>query len=561
MSSLFAVFRRPQSFRSRLLLLFGLLGVGIALALALAIGQLHQQYLRHVQEARLADLAESVSGILGDAIFERHREITLLAGTPLLTGQPLTAPELRTQLERRRATYPHYAWIGIADPDGRVLAATDGLLVGADVGKRPWFAAGRRAPMLGDVHEAVLLAQKLPPAPNGEPLRFIDFAAPIYAADGTLRGVLGAHGSWEWVREVGQRVVHTARRAEGIELLILNRKGEVIFAEESPAAVPALDRLRPGSAIVDWPNGASYLVGVAAPPQRAPYAELGWTVLVRQPVERAFAGARALSHATFVFGVLAALVFIGAAWPATGRIAAPLRAMASIARRIEAGERGLAMPTPPRQDEIAQLAQAVDGMTRRLVEHETELEARVRERTAELAEANAQLATLASRDGLTGALNRRAGDERLAAEVQRAGRSGQALAALMVDVDHFKRVNDSFGHAAGDTVLREVGALLGSAVRGSDSVIRYGGEEFLVLLPDTDAAGAAALAEKLRGALAAECGREIGGVTASLGVAAARGAIDAEALLRAADRALYAAKAGGRNRVCVAGAERAEMTC
>lgn len=556
MRSFLPALLRPHSFRVRVLLLFGLLGVGLALVLALAIGQLHQRHVRHAQETRLTDLAETAADILAGDLYERYREITLLAGTPLLTEQSLTAPDVRAQLERRRATYAHYAWIGVAGPDGRVLEATGGLLVGANVGQRPWFREGLRAPMLGDVHEAVLLARKLPPSASGEPLRFVDFAAPILAADGTLRGVLGAHGSWDWVREVAQRVVHAGLRAEGIELLILNRQGEVILAGSGGAPQPPeLARLQAASAVLAWPDGNDYLVGVATRAQPAPYAGLGWTVLVRQPVERAFASAQALRLATFLLGVLAALAFVAVAWPVTGRVAAPLREIATVARRIERGERGLTMPVYRRQDEIAQLSQAVDGMTRRLVAHESELEERVQARTAELEAANAQLALLASRDSLTGAYNRRAGDERLREEAQRAGRTGQPLAAVMVDVDHFKRINDTYGHAAGDDVLREVGALLRGRTRSSDSVIRYGGEEFLLLLPDTDAAGARVLAETLRMALAAECGQDIGGITASFGVAVAHAGTAPRDLLHAADAALYEAKTGGRNRVRVAGGE------
>jgi diguanylate cyclase (GGDEF)-like protein len=199
-----------------------------------------------------------------------------------------------------------------------------------------------------------------------------------------------------------------------------------------------------------------------------------------------------------------------------------------------------------------------------LVEHEGELcergERRLAESVSQAAPVLANLRNLAlaerraSTDVLTGLPNRRAVNDALKRMVAHAARSGQPLAAIGLDLDRFKDINDRFGHEAGDTVLAAVGALLTSSVRTSDMVGRIGGEEFIVLAPDTDADGARTLAENLRAALQVEVvhgvDREI---TASLGVAVFPDmAQSAEALLRIADRALYASKGAGRNRVTVA---------
>jgi diguanylate cyclase (GGDEF)-like protein len=160
--------------------------------------------------------------------------------------------------------------------------------------------------------------------------------------------------------------------------------------------------------------------------------------------------------------------------------------------------------------------------------------------------------TRASTDPLTGLPNRRALEEALRRMLAQAERAGGSLAALALDLDHFKAINDGHGHDQGDAVLAAVGAALGASVRASDLVARYGGEEFIVLAPDADADGAVAIAEKLRRAIAALELRS-GRVTASIGVAVFPGhALDAESLLRAADRALYLAKERGRDRVEVA---------
>jgi diguanylate cyclase (GGDEF)-like protein len=169
---------------------------------------------------------------------------------------------------------------------------------------------------------------------------------------------------------------------------------------------------------------------------------------------------------------------------------------------------------------------------------------------AALALANAelldQLRRSAAVDGLTGVANRRSFDETLGREVARAARGNAHLGVVLVDLDHFKALNDGHGHLAGDEALRTVAAALRDASRGADTVARFGGEEFAVLLPDADVEETAAMAERLR-EIVAECPAPI---TASLGTAGYPGdGLTGTALVDAADRALYAAKRLGRDRV------------
>lgn len=167
----------------------------------------------------------------------------------------------------------------------------------------------------------------------------------------------------------------------------------------------------------------------------------------------------------------------------------------------------------------------------------------------ELEALNAKLQALAVTDGLTGLKNHRAFQEKLAEEFDRSIRYHKQLSLLLLDVDKFKHYNDTFGHPAGDQVLKVVAALLQETVRSSDFVARYGGEEFVILLPETDSEGAACLAERVRQAVASHSwtNRE---VTVSIGAAALRPACSSPAeLLEQADQALYASKTGGRNRV------------
>lgn len=169
------------------------------------------------------------------------------------------------------------------------------------------------------------------------------------------------------------------------------------------------------------------------------------------------------------------------------------------------------------------------------------------------------------RDALTGLYNRRYLEEVLDRETRRAGRAGQSMGILMLDLDHFKRFNDTYGHDAGDAVLRETAAFLLKNVRAEDFVCRYGGEEFVVILPTADVEGSTTRAEKLRSKIRElsimHQGKSLGMVTFSIGVAAfpVHGMSPKE-LMAAADGALYEAKRGGRDQVAIAPAKSAAQT-
>ena len=162
----------------------------------------------------------------------------------------------------------------------------------------------------------------------------------------------------------------------------------------------------------------------------------------------------------------------------------------------------------------------------------------------------AQILEAAMTDQLTGVGTRHRLEEVLAIEVERVGRTGAPLAGFMADLDHFKRVNDEFGHPAGDKVLAAFGQLLREHTRATDVLTRFGGEEFLVLLPNTDLARAASIAERIRTALALlQIDPVPHPVTGSFGVAVFAEGERGEDLIRRMDEALYVAKRSGRNRV------------
>lgn len=165
---------------------------------------------------------------------------------------------------------------------------------------------------------------------------------------------------------------------------------------------------------------------------------------------------------------------------------------------------------------------------------------------------------LALTDGLTGLYNRRHATKRLEEEIARARRNNKGLCVAMCDVDHFKAINDEFGHGAGDRVLQQIATSLTEYVRRNDIVARWGGEEFLVIFSEIKLTAARIVAERLRGRLAntpqVEGGPEQ--ISVSIGLSMLRAGVTADALIEQADQALYRAKARGRNRVEVAGEER-----
>jgi two-component system cell cycle response regulator len=156
-------------------------------------------------------------------------------------------------------------------------------------------------------------------------------------------------------------------------------------------------------------------------------------------------------------------------------------------------------------------------------------------------------------DGLTDVGNKKRLDQLVQKEIPRALRHNRDLALLMVDIDHFKDVNDTYGHLAGDSVLRDLAGILSRRLRPDDELGRYGGEEFAAVLPETSLGGALKIAEDLRGLVEQHRfiveGEQIR-VTVSIGAAALKPGMDAKAFFRAADEMLYKAKNGGRNKVC-----------
>lgn len=541
------------SLRSHLTLWFAGLSLLTLLSVGFYVGHIATEQMKQASGNALLNTARSAASLLGEQLRERQLEVYLLSRAPHLERGDLDNPAILKSMQLRTQARAEYAWMGVTDAEGKVHQAVNGLLVGQSVQQRPWFQAGLRGEYTGDPHEAVLLAKMLPGLPNGEPLRFIDFAAPIHNADGQVIGVLGAHAHWSWVTRIVESAAFAHKNSmPDIEALIIDHDGKVLYPEALMGQQLAIDTKRQG-----WTAGNGFLTSVVTVPTPSSTV-LSWSIAVRQPLETALQPARLLMYKLLILGVVAAVLFGLVAYYLALYLSRPIEQLARSARQVQNQQPGAQFPLQHPVLEIAQLGQSIDAMTQSLLGKERELqeanaslEATVAQRTAALTQANAELLSLATHDSLTGVYNRRRFDEKLTEYTLLFRRTGRPFSLLLIDADHFKRINDSHGHAVGDDVLQQLAQLIQSSLRTTDFVARYGGEEFAVLLPEIAKPDTPeVVAEKIRVAVAEAHFPVIGQVTVSIGIGLADPADNNHnALIKRADQQLYQAKAAGRNQV------------
>jgi diguanylate cyclase (GGDEF)-like protein len=283
-----------------------------------------------------------------------------------------------------------------------------------------------------------------------------------------------------------------------------------------------------------------------------PVSRLGWGVVAEKNYEDAYRALMDIRNVALASTVWLLLAVGLIAYLLSMTIIGPLTRLTEGAARVAGGNLSVEIATdPPR--EIGRLATMFNTMVAYLREAQQELTAV----NLALNERNQSLEALSATDVLTGLHNRRRMRDALNAEVARSQRHGRSFSILMLDVDHFKKYNDTYGHPEGDVLLKRVGEILKSSLRANDFAARYGGEEFLILLPDQDQKGAVEVAERIRQRISVETEDAVTkrkAVTASLGIATfPESGRTADLLLVNADAALYKAKNAGRNRVMMAG--------
>jgi diguanylate cyclase (GGDEF)-like protein len=447
---------------------------------------------------------------------------------------------LRDYLALVRPKFTDYEEFTVVAPDGTVVASSSEAPAAVALPDRWLDRAKAGEPALGSSH-------------RDESLRtgVMIVSQPILGADDRLLGVLAAklnlHG-----------IVDSVAGDFGPEIsgfYLVTRDGEVVVSSPPPdagsvnAALPrdlAARLFAQESATSEYSNPRG--VRVVGTLKTIPALNLG----VVAEKERALAYAeinRLRTATTWLVGGL--LVGIGCVAYLLGlTIVRPLDRLIAGAARVATGDLEVDIPVSGRS-ELGYMTEVFNDMVGKLRLGRKEVD----EVNRTLRERNEELHELSVTDSLTGLYNRKKMWETLARELEAHRRHRRPLAALMIDIDHFKRYNDTQGHLAGDEVLRRMGEIFRSAVRVSDYAARYGGEEFLLILPDTDSAMAAQAAERLRELVASEAfvaGPNAPKITISIGVASTSEHDEGpEALVRNADTALYRAKKAGRNRAFI----------
>ncbi|KLK93471.1 hypothetical protein AA309_09170 [Microvirga vignae] len=305
--------------------------------------------------ARLRLLGEIVANQLGQRMHELWQDVEGMARVVRLDDPE----EIRRQFTLLGQVDRRYTWIGVADVQGKVIAASQGMLEGASVAERPWFRRGLNGPTAVDVHEAVLLAKLLPA--TQEPRRFVDFSAPIRNDQGAVIGVIGAHFDWNMVRDIIQAV-----RGQGVDALLVSRDRMVL------SGPPELQetRLSEGSAVAAgqgisislrerWQDGKDYIAAVIPSIQFKDMPSFGWSLIVRADLNTVLDPTRAIAQAFWMLlgaGALVGLVllYLFSAW-----LAKPLRRLVATTEALASGHTDQPPHDETRYEEAARLSAAL----------------------------------------------------------------------------------------------------------------------------------------------------------------------------------------------------------
>ncbi len=449
-----------------------------------------------------------------------------------------------------RASYnvdlPWITSLVVAGTDGKIICSTLPNYEGLNLDDRPYFQSALKA------HEMVLSSYVLSRT-TGEPALLAAYSAP--PAEGQPQFVVVAGISLRWMTQL----MNGLRNRPGVTASVIDAHGTVLAESDGSESVGrrindqfllnVLASQAAGSTTTLAPDGTRRALSFARIP------DTGLSLLVSVDETRIVGDIdRDIRNAYLQLALVSIAVLLGAWMFAERLIMRPIRVLTSMATRLGQGDFSTRSDRTTMPPEFAQLATELNVMASQLGERERELRA-----------SNNQLSVLASLDSLSGLANRRGFDSRLGFEWVRAEHSGHSLALMMIDIDHFKLFNDTYGHLEGDACLRHVGetlAMIADQVTGFAA--RYGGEEFSLMIPAIDATRAREIGEMVRRAIeqlnVPNSAAPLGYLTVSVGIAIGRPSpdMDATGLVEAADAGLYAAKRRGRNLVVEHDAIRAD---
>jgi PAS domain S-box-containing protein len=321
-----------RSIRVRFALAMGLSGIVFGLLVTGFMAWRSESGVREAAQQTVNQLALKIAGRIADDLESRRHEVAFLADL-IATADIDQAPAIRDLLDSLKRRQPGYAWIGYSDASGRVLAATDGLLVGDDISARPWFSGARAGEYFGEPHEAALLQKSMPARSDGEPLRFVDIAVPLRKDDGAASAVLGAHLHVDWIRTLIEQVRQEGNGRVPLQVFIADSEGAWLFAsdgERQPANLAALDQDH--ARVEDHISAQMRTLG-AGPDGSAPR----WTVVVREQKKDAYALIHANRQLMVLFTLIIAAIFAWASWCIAGSVVRPVVRLAGEAKAYRPG--------------------------------------------------------------------------------------------------------------------------------------------------------------------------------------------------------------------------------
>lgn len=494
---------------------------------------------RHSADAQ-REVISSVETILKSEAFIRASAGGISKSCDVLRASlPSSLPWIRTLL--------------IAGQDGRIQCATNNMYVGLDLSDRPYF---QQAQQTGRFVLSDFILSRPVPSPT------VMAVYPVSAFSGVADAVVLATVNLDWMSKVMSNLGGRA----GITAVLVDSAGTVLAApaDQRSAVGRPLDNMPLMSAIADkalrsdQDEGSLSFLAADGSRRAVSYIRIAGTNarLIASIDEDKVSAAvsRDIRTAYLQLAFVVVFVLLGALIAAEKLVIKPIEMLADMAKRLGEGDLSARAARNRLPAEFVPLARAFNAMAAQLSQRERELIA-----------SNDRLTVMASIDMLSGLANRRGFQSRLDFEWMRAQQYGSNLALLMIDVDHFKLFNDTYGHLEGDSCLTRLGeSLSGIAADTMGFAARYGGEEFCLLLPNTDAMRAAEIGEQVRAAVLKLCLPHITSnhmiVTVSIGVAATKPneALRPGDLIEAADAALYTAKHRGRNNVVEHGVQAIE---
>lgn len=461
------------SLRTYFILIFSFFIILFTSVLGFTINEESSESVERQISESLTEEAFEMAEQLDAFMWSRYGEITVLSNLKVLQ-QPDNIEEIRHLLKELKANFPSFSWVGYTDATGNVTAATDDILVGSNIAERPVFKDAIEQTFIGDVHQALLLAELLP-NPTGEPLKFVDISAPIYNEKNEFKGVLAAHLSWQWADEVRKTIIQpTQQMKENLEVFIISKKDNTILLGPKdmlgqPLHLESISKAQSGEnhwALEKWPDGNLYLTGYALADGFLNYPGLDWTVLVRQPESIAFHSVDVLKDKIIKISVISFIVFGLMGWYFASIISTPLRRLAVTAERLKNGER-VKIPIMKGISDVETLATSLRDLISTLTQTKFAL---------------GKMELKANLDNLTGLPNRLALDEFLKNMNNSLTNEEQHFTMLYIDLDGFKKVNDEYGHHHGDELLKEISNRLNNCIRSSEFLCRLGGDEFVIII-------------------------------------------------------------------------------